>query len=113
MVSRRVQKIHQFVVRHSEDLLSHISCPPTPFYPVFNLNLYYCAWYTEFRIELQWKYNVSSLEFPHAKMVDRDGRPARQAGYVKLTKEAILSTNTSGLSGNCIEPTIVCYCLLK
>ncbi|KAK3761610.1 hypothetical protein RRG08_040305 [Elysia crispata] len=52
----------------------------------------------EFRIELQWKYNVSSLEFPYSTMMDKDGRPARNAGFVKLSKEAILSTNTSGLS---------------
>ncbi|CAG5122306.1 unnamed protein product, partial [Candidula unifasciata] len=51
-----------------------------------------------FKIETQWVYDLHAVEFPESSMLDASGRPAREGGFVKVSKEAITATNASSLT---------------
>ncbi|XP_059158667.1 cadherin EGF LAG seven-pass G-type receptor 1-like [Physella acuta] len=52
--------------------------------------------YVEFKIEMQWVYSQEALEFPDSSMLDSNGRPARESGFVKLPLETINAANATG-----------------
>ncbi|KAH9504056.1 hypothetical protein Btru_067637 [Bulinus truncatus] len=54
--------------------------------------------YVEFKIETQWVYSLESIEFPDSSILDNDGRPSRESGFVKLSRETISATNASALT---------------
>ena len=55
--------------------------------------------FPEFKIETQWVEELHGVEFPGVSMVDQDGRPARRAGFVRMSKESVVSTNASAITG--------------
>lgn len=53
----------------------------------------------EFKIEMQWVYSQEALEFPDSSMLDTNGRPARESGFVKLPLETVNAANATGATG--------------